>query len=78
MSCSRVPISFSFTTASEVRMIVKTIASRAKMPGTMKSRDFSSGLYQTRDLASTGGRDAGWADCRGAAFAPKAAIVAVA
>ena len=48
MSCSIVPVSFSRTTAIEVSIMVMTIRRRPRMPGTMKLRLLSSGLYQTR------------------------------
>ena len=55
MSCSMVPRSHSRAMQSDVRSAAITIMITAMRPGTMKFRDLSSGLYQTRERVSMSG-----------------------
>lgn len=55
MSCSSVPISRSFTIASEVSIMVTMSRIIDDTPGTMKFTLFSSGLYRTRVRSRTPG-----------------------
>ena len=73
MSCSSVPCSFSFTTDTEVRVVVMIMRIMPSTPGTMKLRLARAGLYSTRTAGLTCARRT----CRSSAGSTEASRAAV-